>query len=110
VDIVALDGYNWGTSASWSGWISPQDLFAPGIAQLRTLAPGVPILIAETASSEAGGSKAAWNTELVRYLAAQPDVLGFVWFHLQKETDWRINSTDASAAAFITALAARRAS
>jgi hypothetical protein len=110
VDIVALDGYNWGTSASWSGWISPQDLFAPGIAQLRSLAPGVPILIAETASSEAGGSKAAWNSDLVSYLAAQPDVMGFVWFHMQKEADWRINSSDASAAAFNSALAARRAS
>lgn len=110
VDIVALDGYNWGTSAAWSGWISPQDLFAPGIAQLRSLAPGVPILIAETASSEAGGSKAAWNTSLVSYLAAQPDVTGFVWFHMQKEADWRINSSDASAAAFKSALAARRAS
>ncbi|CCQ45114.1 putative endoglucanase [Pseudarthrobacter siccitolerans] len=109
VDVVALDGYNWGTSASWSGWISPQDLFAPGIAELRALAPGLPILIAETASSEAGGSKAAWNTDLVAYLAAQPDVMGFVWFHIQKEADWRINSSDASAAAFKSALAARRA-
>jgi hypothetical protein len=110
VDIVALDGYNWGTSASWSGWIPPQDLFAPGIAELRTIAPGLPILIAETASSEAGGSKAAWNTDLVSYLAAQPDVMGLVWFHMQKEADWRINSSDASAAAFKSALAARRAS
>jgi beta-mannanase len=110
VDVVALDGYNWGTSASWSGWVSPQDLFAPGIAELRSLAPGLPILIAETASSEAGGSKAAWNTDLVSYLAAQPDVMGFVWFHIQKEADWRINSSDASAAAFKSALAARRAS
>ncbi|MCO4253752.1 glycosyl hydrolase [Pseudarthrobacter cellobiosi] len=108
VDVVALDGYNWGTSASWSGWISPQDLFAPGIAQVRTLAPGVPILISETASSEAGGNKAAWNTELVSYLAAQPDVMGFVWFHLQKETDWRINSSASSASAFKSALQARR--
>jgi Glycosyl hydrolase family 26 len=110
VDVVALDGYNWGTSASWSGWVSPQDLFASGIAQLRSVAPGVPILIAETASSEAGGSKAAWNTSLVSYLAAQPDVMGFVWFHMQKEADWRINSSDASASAFKSALAARRAS
>ncbi|MCU1548087.1 MAG: beta-mannanase [Arthrobacter sp.] len=110
VDVVGLDGYNWGTSASWSGWISPQDLFAPGLAQLRALAPGLPILIAETASSEAGGSKASWNTDLVSYLAAQPDVMGFVWFHLAKEADWRINSSGASAAAFQSALAARRAS
>lgn len=110
VDIVALDGYNWGTSASWSGWISPSDLFAPGIVQLRSLAPGRPILIAETSSSEAGGSKADWNTDLVSYLAAQPDVMGLVWFHMQKEADWRINSSDASAAAFNSALAARRTS
>lgn len=110
VDIVGLDGYNWGTSASWSGWTSPRDLFAPGIARLRALAPGRPILIAETASSEAGGSKAVWNTDLVSYLAAQPDVMGFVWFHLQKEVDWRINSSDASATAFKSALAARRTS
>ncbi|WP_458782332.1 glycosyl hydrolase [Arthrobacter sp. D3-16] len=110
VDIVALDGYNWGTSASWSGWISPQDLFAPGIAQLRALAPGIPILIAETASTEAGGDKAAWNTQLVSYLAAQPDVMGFVWFHIQKEADWRINSSATSAAAFKNALQARRTS
>lgn len=110
VDIVALDGYNWGTSASWSGWISPQDLFAPGIAELRDLAPGLPILIAETASSEAGGDKAAWNTQLISYLNAQPDVMGFVWFHIQKEADWRINSSAASATAFKNALQARRAS
>ena len=110
VDVVALDGYNWGTSASWSAWISPQDLFAPGLAQLRSLAPGVPILIAETASSEAGGDKAAWNSALVSYLAAQPDVMGFVWFDIQKETDWRINSSTTSAAAFKNALQARRTS
>lgn len=108
VDIVALDGYNWGTSQTWSSWVSPVDLFAPGISQLRTLAPGKPVLIAETASSELGGSKASWNTDLVSYLAAQTDVVGFVWFHMQKETDWRINSSDSSASAFKSALLARR--
>ena len=108
VDIVALDGYNWGTSQTWSSWVSPVDLFAPGISQLRTLAPGKAILVAETASSELGGSKATWNSDLVSYLAAQPDVMGFVWFHLQKETDWRINSSASSASAFKSALLARR--
>jgi len=107
-DIVALDGYNWGTSQTWSSWVSPVDLLGPGISQLRSLAPGKPVLIAETASSELGGSKATWNTDLVSYLAAQPDVMGFVWFHMQKETDWRINSSDSSASAFKSALLARR--
>lgn len=91
-----------------ASWISPQDLFALGIAELRSIAPGQPILIAETASSEAGGSKAAWITDLVSYLSAQPDVMGFVWFHFQKEADWRINSSASSASAFSSALLARR--
>jgi len=108
VDIVALDGYNWGTSQTWSSWVSPVDLLAPGISQLRALAPGKPVLIAETAASELGGSKATWNTDLVSYLAAQADVMGFVWFDMQKETDWRINSSASSATAFKSALLARR--
>ncbi|MHA7261632.1 glycoside hydrolase family 26 protein [Arthrobacter sp. TMN-37] len=107
VDAVALDGYNWGTSASWSTWVEPDALFGEGLAELRRLAPGKQILIAETASAEAGGSKSAWNTSLVRYLAAQPDVTALVWFHYAKETDWRINSSAGSAAALAQALAAR---
>jgi hypothetical protein len=57
-----------------------------------------------------GGDKAAWNSALVSYLAAQPDVMGFVWFHMQKETDWRINSSTSSATALKNALQARRTS
>ncbi len=107
VDIVALDGYNWGTSQSWSSWASPSALFGDGLTALRSLAPGKKIIISETASAEAGGSKAGWNTALVSYLAAQPDVTGFVWFHHNKEADWRINSSSASTNAFAAALAAR---
>lgn len=107
VDTVALDGYNWGSSDA-CGWVSPRKLFGPGIAELRSLAPDKPILIAETASSEDGGSKAAWITDLISYLADQPDVVGFVWFHLQKEDNWRIDSSTTSAEAFREALEARR--
>ena len=108
VDAVALDGYNWGTSAAWSSWISPVDLFGPGLAELRRLAPGKQVLIAETSSAEQGGSKADWNTGLISYLAAQPDVTAVVWFNFNKETDWRINSSASSATALAAALAARR--
>jgi beta-mannanase len=107
VDVVALDGYNWGTSAAWSTWQAPASLFDNGLAQLRTLAPGKQILIAETASAEAGGSKADWNTALVAYLAKQTDVTGVVWFHFAKENDWRINSSATSASALAQALATR---
>lgn len=108
VDAVALDGYNWGTSASWSTWVSPSQLFGDGLGQLRSLAPGKQILIGETSSAEQGGSKADWTSSLVVYLAAQGDVTALTWFHFNKETDWRINSSQSAADALRNALAARR--
>lgn len=108
VDVVGLDGYNFGTSQSWSSWTGPQALFDGGLAELRRLAPGLPVVVAETASTELGGDKAQWVRELVAHLAAQPDVTAFVWFDLLKETDWRIASSEASATAMREALAARR--
>ena len=42
------------------------------------------------------------------YLAAQGDVTALTWFHFNKETDWRINSSTAAADALRGALAARR--
>jgi beta-mannanase len=108
VDDVALDGYNWGLDRVGGSWKSPSTVFGEGLADLRGLAPTKPIIIAETASSENGGSKAQWNTDLVSYLVAQPDVTGFVWFDLNKEVDWRIDSSASSASALNAALAARR--
>lgn len=107
VDAVALDGYNWGTSTAGTTWTSPSNLFGPGLSELRRLAPGKQILVAETSSAEQGGSKADWNGALINYLAAQPDVTAVVWFHFNKETDWRINSSTSSATALASALAAR---
>jgi beta-mannanase len=108
VDVVGLDGYNWGTGVAGRAWISPSDLFGFGLERLRAIAPGKPIIIAETASSEVGGSKAAWDTDLVAFLQAQPDVVAFVWFDMDKEADWRIGSSASSTTAFRDALAARR--
>jgi hypothetical protein len=39
--------------------VTPEALFGPGLQQLRTLAPGKQVLVAGTANSESGGSKAA---------------------------------------------------
>lgn len=107
VDVIGLDGYNWGTVPRGS-WETPQQLFGADLDRLRSLAPGKPILIAETASAEAGGSKSQWISTLVSYLAAQRDVTGFVWFDINKERDWRIDSSPQSVAAFKQALVNRR--
>lgn len=109
VNVIGLDGYNWGTAgASWgSNWTSARTLFGPWLDRLRVLAPGKGIIVTETASTELGGNKAEWIRDTIAYLDAQPDVTGFVWFDLNKETDWRIASSTASSASFKSALAAR---
>jgi beta-mannanase len=104
VDVVAVDGYNWGTAASWSTWTTPEQLFGPTLTELRAIAPGVPVALAEVASAEQGGSKAEWVTGLFAWMRAQPDLAFFVWFDQAKEADWRIDSSPASAAAFAAAV------
>jgi hypothetical protein len=104
---VALDGYNWGAVAGHGGWREPAELFGPSLEELRGLAPGIPVTIAEVGCAEAGGDKAAWITDLVAWLDDQADVEAVVWFDHDKETDWRLASSPASARAIRRALAGR---
>lgn len=99
VGAVGLDGYNWGTSQSWSQWGSFTDVFASGVAQLRSFT-AKPIVLGEVGCSEVGGDKAAWIADMFTVLDAHPEVTGFTWFNADKETDWRVESTQASLDAF----------
>jgi hypothetical protein len=98
VDWVAIDGYNWGTTQSWSTWQNLADIVGPFY---RDYAGRKPIMISETASAEAGGDKAAWirnaQTTLIRDF---PKVKAMLWFEVAKEADWRVESSAASLAAF----------
>ncbi|GIG29380.1 glycoside hydrolase family 26 protein [Cellulomonas marina] len=107
VDVVAVDGYNWGTSAPGKRWQTPAEVFDETLAQVRAVAPTKPLMIAETASTELGGDKAAWVRALFAWADAQPGLLAVAWFDEDKETDWRIASSRASVAAFREALAPR---
>jgi hypothetical protein len=101
VDWAALDGYNWGTLHGARGWQSFGAIFGPSYDVLAKLTRR-PLMIAETASGESGGSKAAWIqsaflTELPRRL---PRIRAVVWFDQNKEADWRIVSSPASLDAY----------
>lgn len=100
VDRVGLDGYNWGTTQSWSSWQSFGEVFGPGVAELDALSSR-PLHVTETAAPEgAGGDKAAWIADMWTWLDAHPEVSGLTWFSLAKEADWRVDSSDASLAAY----------
>lgn len=101
VDWVALDGYNWGSSRDDGEWRRFEDVFLPSYQRLLTLT-SKPIMIAETASTEIGGDKATWISQafLEQLPARFPKVRAVIWFHENKETDWRVSSSPAALAAF----------
>ncbi len=86
VDWVAIDGYNFG---QW-GWWSPQYLFG---RIYNDYARRKPIMIAETSSTEQGGSKAAWISSLSRWVAHHRGVRAVVWFDTKQSIDWRVDSS-----------------
>ncbi len=107
VDYVGASGFNWGdTPQPWgvAGWDTFSDIFEGIYAELQELSTR-PVIIAETASAELGGSKADWITSA--YLSEIPErfpaIEAVVWFNVLKETDWRIDSSVESLRAFVTA-------
>ena len=107
VDLVGLDGYNWGDVKSWARWSSPEGVFGKSVAALRRITTR-PIVLNEVASAETGGDKARWVARFLAYLRANRDIVAFVWFDWRKETDWRFTSSRASREAFAAGLAAPR--
>ena len=101
VDWMGFDGYNWGTVQATSTWQSFPAIAARIYAGLA--AKGKPIMIPETASAELGGDKAAWIAGILPSLETSfPAIKAFLWFEMNKETDWRIESSPAAQSAFTT--------
>ena len=97
VDILGIDGYNWGTSQTkgkngWnSHWQSFEGIFKSVYIELHTLAPHKPIIIFETASVSQGGNKTLWIRETFETMKKW-QICGIVWFQVMKDVDWRIHS------------------
>jgi beta-mannanase len=97
VDWLCMDGYNWGTSQNWSHWQTFDSVYQPTYRQLQALNASKPMMIGEFASSEKGGDKAAWIADMFKRIpSAYPQIRMVFWFNLNKETDWRMNSSEAS--------------
>lgn len=98
VDVLALDGYNWGTARPWTLWLTFEEVFAQGYQRLEALGDQ-PIWFAEVATTEEGGDKATWIREMLVSTTFQR--LGaIVWFHESKESDWRMDSSERALDAF----------
>jgi hypothetical protein len=103
VDWVAVDGYNWGNSQSWSKWTAFKDILGQVYASYAAM--GKPLMIAETGSVEGGGDKAMWVNDLRGDLKTTfPAVKALVYFDTFdaiNKADWKIDTSQASLAAFV---------
>lgn len=98
VDILGIDGYNWGTSRTiekdgWkSNWKSFDDIISPIYKELKKISSKKPVFIFETATVENGGDKNEWIRNAFSSVQ-NLDIQGIIWFQAKKEEDWRINSS-----------------
>jgi Glycosyl hydrolase family 26 len=100
VDVLALDGYNWGADApEYGGWRTFDQVFAHAYARISRLGPQ-PIWIAETGTSAIGGDKAGWVRDMFAAAPSYARLEAIVWFNQWKERDWRATSSPEVAAAF----------
>lgn len=113
VDLVGMSSYNWGDQRRGdfaTEWRTFDSLFDPTIAALQALT-AKPIWIAETGSSNSGGSKAQWLADTFAALQHRPEIAGVVWFdHVDeaRRVDWRIETEAEAVAAWRTAFESRR--
>jgi hypothetical protein len=110
VDMISIDGYNWGTAQSWSRWQSFEQVFGPAYAALGGI--DKPLFIPEFSSSEHGGDKAAWIKDMFAALPVKfPRIFALMWFSQSKsaEADWAVNTSPGAAAAWKEAVLAATA-
>jgi hypothetical protein len=110
VDWTCLDGYN--SNDPWTGF---RALFARSYDEIvKRVAPGKPMLVAETASTESGGDKGRWIRDMFATLPKRfPRIRGFMWFDradpgLFSVSDWTLSSSSAATTAFRAGIAAKR--
>jgi|WetSurMetagenome_2_1015567.scaffolds.fasta_scaffold95446_2 hypothetical protein len=111
VDWVCMDGYNTGRHPTRSGrWQTFDELFSETYSALQVLAPNKPIMIAETASTEVGGSKAEWIRNALLHALPErfPKVEAVIWFNWNiRGIDWAIESSASARRAFAEGIDSR---
>jgi beta-mannanase len=118
VDWTCFDAYNWGTTKgpwqTFSQLMTGSALVTGGhdtYHELLSIAGSKPMMIAETASVENGGNKAAWIKDMLSRLPTQyPKVKAFIWNNIAEAggTTWPLESSRASLAAFKAGIASSR--
>lgn len=119
VDILGLDGYNWGTGGIFI-WRSFANIYQTQYNRLVALAPDLPLWICEVGCADplsalnvvtapTGQTKALWWRDASLAIRGMPAVRAVVLFDITKERDWRAKSSSSALTGLRTALTAMKA-
>lgn len=93
VDYVGIDGFNFG-----SPWQTFSQMFDNAVSLVTPY--NKPIYIFSIASAD-GAQKPAWITDALSVQIKKiPNIKGWIWFNVNKEQNWLVNSSAASLTAF----------
>lgn len=83
VDWVGIDGYNHGTTYSWSTWQSAAEIFGPTYDVITSIT-NKPIMIGEMGCAEAGGNKSQWLYQVFFSIFIEKEFIFFVFRPIMK--------------------------
>ena len=105
VDVLGLDGFNWGRDHAWGRWLGFEKIFAPQYRRLTRLHPRAPVWVCEVGSKEPRvddgapvdhtSSKGRWVRQALSTTRFRR-IEAVVWFQAHKERDWRVQSSSGS--------------
>ncbi len=110
VDWTGIDGYNWGTTQSWSQWSSFSGTFTSSYDHLVRIAPDKPMMLAEVNTTDKGGNKGEWYQDMFTKQVPYnfPQIKAVVVYNedrsKKEKVNWKIDVTKESLEAFISAI------
>ena len=94
VDVIGFSSYNYGYCFDGTKWETYQEMLEPYINRMEIMAPNIPIIIAETATTSIfsdglinDDAKDQWLIDSYNYLAEKKSVVGVYYFSFNEFDD-----------------------
>ncbi|MGN6217165.1 MAG: glycoside hydrolase family 26 protein [Solirubrobacterales bacterium] len=103
VDWTGIDGFNWGQRRGSPGWQNFNQVFHRTYKRIITrVAPHKPVMLAEVASSDKGGDKAAWIKNMLSKVRHRyRKIRALIWYDVNdRNTHWPLETSKQASNAF----------
>ena len=103
VDWTGLDGFNWGQRRGSPGWQNFNQVFHRTYKRIISrVAPSKPVMLAEVASSDKGGSKPAWIKDMLSKVRHRyRKIRAIIWYDINdRNTHWPLETSKKASNAF----------